>query len=151
MLHNDGPETEIGYRLAWARTYLKGMGLLDNSARGVWTLTDAGTTLVTDPSAADGQRRERVRELWSAHLAELRKARKTRLLREDAGPDRAGPAEELSWKEQLLGQLMGMRPDAFERLARRLLREADFNGVSVTGQKAIPGTTTLTPKPSPST
>ncbi|MGH3155657.1 MAG: winged helix-turn-helix domain-containing protein [Streptosporangiaceae bacterium] len=23
VLHNDGPETEIGYRLAWARTYLK--------------------------------------------------------------------------------------------------------------------------------
>jgi len=23
--HNDGPGTEIGYRLAWGRTYLKGM------------------------------------------------------------------------------------------------------------------------------
>jgi restriction system protein len=34
VLHNSGPETEIGYRLAWARTYLKGMGLLTNSARG---------------------------------------------------------------------------------------------------------------------
>jgi hypothetical protein len=63
VLHNNGPETEIGYRLAWARTYLKGMGLLDNSARGVWTLKDGGTALVTDPSAADDQRRERVREL----------------------------------------------------------------------------------------
>jgi restriction system protein len=35
VLHNDGPETEIGYRLAWARTYLKGMGLLTNSSRGL--------------------------------------------------------------------------------------------------------------------
>ena len=43
VLHNDGPETEIGYRLAWARTYLKGMGLLTNSSRGVWALTDDGT------------------------------------------------------------------------------------------------------------
>src|SRR5215475_3722042 len=34
VLHNDRPETEIGYRLAWARTYLKGMGLLTNSSRG---------------------------------------------------------------------------------------------------------------------
>ena len=51
VLHNNGPETEIGYRLAWARTYLKGMGLLTNSARGVWALTDEGTALVTDPSA----------------------------------------------------------------------------------------------------
>jgi restriction system protein len=41
ILHNNGPSTEISYRLAWARTYLKGMGLLTNSARGVWALTDA--------------------------------------------------------------------------------------------------------------
>jgi hypothetical protein len=34
VLHHDGPGTEIGYRLAWARTYLKGMGLLTNSSRG---------------------------------------------------------------------------------------------------------------------
>ncbi len=49
VLHNDGPETEIGYRLAWARTYLKAMGLLTNSARGVWALSDDGTTLLADP------------------------------------------------------------------------------------------------------
>jgi restriction system protein len=36
------PGTEIGYRLAWARTYLKGMGLAENSQRGVWSLADAG-------------------------------------------------------------------------------------------------------------
>jgi restriction system protein len=30
------------------------------------------------------------------------------------------------------GQLMSMRPGAFERLARRLLREADFGSVNVT-------------------
>ena len=46
VLHNNGPETEIGYRLAWARTYLKGMGLLTNSTRGIWALTDAGAALV---------------------------------------------------------------------------------------------------------
>ncbi len=73
VLHNNGPETEIGYRLAWARTYLKGMGLLTNSARGVWALTDEGTALVTDPSATDEQRRERVREIWAAHLIEAAK------------------------------------------------------------------------------
>ena len=40
--HGDGPQSQIEYRLAWARSYLKGMGLLDNSARGVWTLTEKG-------------------------------------------------------------------------------------------------------------
>ena len=40
-LHNPetGNQTEIEYRLAWARTYLKKYGLIDNSSRGVWALT----------------------------------------------------------------------------------------------------------------
>jgi restriction system protein len=41
-LHGDGPRTEFSYRLAWARTYLKKGGALDNSERGVWHLTPAG-------------------------------------------------------------------------------------------------------------
>jgi restriction system protein len=32
-------QTEVHYRLAWARTYLKKYGVLTNSARGIWTLT----------------------------------------------------------------------------------------------------------------
>src|SRR5580700_4157754 len=38
--HNDsGDLTEVAYRLAWARSYLKKFGLLENSQRGVWSLT----------------------------------------------------------------------------------------------------------------
>ena len=139
VLHNNGPETEIGYRLAWARTYLKGMGLLTNSARGVWALTDEGTALLTDPSATDGQRLEKVRQMWSAHLADLRKARKSRYSQNADEPDAAELAEEVSWKEQLLEQLLIMAPDAFERLAQRLLREADFDNVNVTGKSGDGG------------
>lgn len=32
-------QTEVAYRLAWARTYLKKYGFLENSSRGVWALT----------------------------------------------------------------------------------------------------------------
>ena len=37
VLHNSekSSQTEIGYRLAWARTYLKKAGYLENSSRGV--------------------------------------------------------------------------------------------------------------------
>jgi restriction system protein len=137
-LHNDGPETEIGYRIAWARTYLKGMGLLTNSSRGIWALTEAGTELVTSP-ASDSRRQERVRELWQAHLVELRKTRKARVSQPGAEPGAAEPTEAPGWKEQLLDQLMKMRPDAFERLTQRLLREADFDSVSVTGKSGDGG------------
>ena len=45
VLHGDGPGTEIAYRLAWARSYLKGLGLAENSRRGVDVnlAADAGT------------------------------------------------------------------------------------------------------------
>ena len=32
-------QTEVAYRLAWARTYLRKYGFLENSSRGIWTLT----------------------------------------------------------------------------------------------------------------
>jgi restriction system protein len=137
VLHNNGPETEIGYRLAWARTYLKGMGLLTNSTRGVWALTEDGTALLTDPSFTDEQRRRRVRDLWSAYLAELRKTRKKKTAHDD--PETEDVVEERDWKEQLLDQLTHMAPGAFERLAQRLLREADFGSVTVTGKSGDGG------------
>ena len=31
-------QTEIEYRLAWARTYLKKYGLIENSERGIWVV-----------------------------------------------------------------------------------------------------------------
>jgi hypothetical protein len=72
-----------------ARSYLKGMSLLTNSARGIWSLTDDGTALVTDPAATDSQRRQRTRELWQAHLVEARKARKARPSQDAGDPDTA--------------------------------------------------------------
>jgi restriction system protein len=139
VLHNEGPETEIGYRLAWARTYLKGMGLLTNSSRGVWALTDEGTALVTDPSVTDGQRTQRLRELRAGYLSERRASRRTSAPHQDDEPGGNGQPGDHGWKEQLLEQLMGMSPDAFERLARRLLREADFDSVNVTGRSGDGG------------
>lgn len=37
----EGTINEVDYRLAWSRTYLKKYGLLENSARGVWSLSKA--------------------------------------------------------------------------------------------------------------
>jgi restriction system protein len=139
VLHNNGPETEMGYRLAWARTHLKGIGLLANSVRGVWTLTEEGASLLADASISDYQRREKVRQLAAAYLVETRKARKVKQSQDNGEPDTAGLAEDRGWKEDLLDQLMNIRPSAFERLASRLLREADFDSVNVTGRSGDGG------------
>ena len=43
--HGPSGQTEVGYRMAWARTYLKKAGVLENSERGVWRLTPLGLTI----------------------------------------------------------------------------------------------------------
>ena len=37
-----GTQSEVAYRMAWARTYLKKAGLVDNTETGVWSLTEKG-------------------------------------------------------------------------------------------------------------
>lgn len=128
VLHGDGPTTEIEYRLAWARTYLKGMGLLTNSQRAVWSLTDAGRS-VTEPE---------IEPLRQAFLTRVREQRKT-AQRNKTEPEEESEDQDMNWRERLLDSLMQMKPDAFERLAQRLLREAGFVSATVTGRSGDGG------------
>jgi restriction system protein len=128
ILHGDGPRTEIAYRLAWCRTYLKMAGALENSARGVWTITDEGRKL-TPAEIAE----------VPARVHALRHA-KDKEAHDGAAPDDAEPAAAVpqvdasAWKEDLLTTLVELPPPAFERLCQRLLREAGFISVNVTGK-----------------
>jgi restriction system protein len=129
VLHNEGPRSEIEYRLAWARTYLKGMGFLDNSTRGVWATTEEGTT------AAKEDVERRYRELTAA-----RRRRRRRMGSEGPNP----PAEEMyatdsDWQERLLRSMLEMSPEGFERLAQRLLRAVGFVNTNVTARSGDGG------------
>lgn len=42
FIHTDNRQTKLGYNLAWAKTYLKRAGAIENSTRGVWSITDVG-------------------------------------------------------------------------------------------------------------
>jgi restriction system protein len=44
MSENDS-RPRMNYYLAWARTYLRRGGALENSGRGVWALTDKGKAI----------------------------------------------------------------------------------------------------------
>jgi hypothetical protein len=70
VLHGDGPRTKLEYRLAWARSYLKGMGALDNSERGVWSTTEAGRSTIP----------EDVVSRHAAYVTTLRETRKAKRL-----------------------------------------------------------------------
>lgn len=130
VLHGDGPQTELEYRIGWARSYLKGMGLLINSARSVWSLTEAGR-------AAE---EHEIEQLHRAYVTDARKRRR---------PSGGSPASvnddvdddpnRSSWREQLLDALMNVAPAAFERLTQRMLREAGFINTTVTGRSGDGG------------
>src|SRR3954471_20673632 len=40
FIHTDNRQTKLGYNLAWAKTYLKRVGAIENSSRGVWAITN---------------------------------------------------------------------------------------------------------------
>lgn len=114
VLHGDGPRTKIEYHLAWARSYLKGMGALDNSERGVWSTTEAGRSMTP----------EDVVSRHAAYVSSLREARKAKqLARAEQDDELEEESARRDWKERLLEVLFEVPPDGFERLARRLLRE----------------------------
>lgn len=130
ILHGDGPQTEIEYRLAWARTYLKGMGLATNSKQGIWSLTDEGKSVTEDQIPA--LRRQYLNNLREKREAKARAAEREELVSELTAEEVA-PEDDM-WRDELLEALMSMDPAAFERLTMRLLREAGFINTKVTGQ-----------------
>jgi restriction system protein len=126
--HKQGPETELEYRLAWARTYLKGVGALDNSQRGIWSVTDKGRALAEQDIASIPSQ---FRALSKAGgLPWQGDNDRPGSMQEPTRPEAAFP----KWKERLLEVLRAVPPDRFERLAQRLLREAGFLSVTVTGR-----------------
>jgi len=118
---HSGSVTELGYRLAWSRNYLKRYGLLENSARSVWSLTKKGQeTQHVDP-----------KEVNRIVKALDKKDRTIPSITEDNIPE--GDLS-LAWEQQLLEQLKSVSPAGFERLCQRLLRETGFVEVKVTGK-----------------
>jgi restriction system protein len=129
-LHNPDKsnQTAVGYRLAWARTYLRKFGLLENSSRGVWSLTPAAK----DNHAIDPQVVvKHVRNLDKKNAPQKRRKKKAL---NNANPDFDDESDD-DWRDQLHQVLtQQLSPDGFERLAQRLLRESGFVQVEVTGR-----------------
>ena len=59
--------SEVEYRFHWARTHLKAIGALENSARGIWTVTDHGRSM-SEPEMRTANRE------WKKSLREQRLA-----------------------------------------------------------------------------
>lgn len=117
-------------QVAWARFYLTREGLLDSSRRGVWRLTDKGAK--THLTYADAQL------IFKNQVQIDTEKRKQKQKLKEVGE--AEPPEELdistspNYRSQLLETILALPFAGFERLCQRLLREAGFQQVAVTGR-----------------
>ena len=119
--HGSSGRTEIEYRSAWARTYLRKAGLLENSERGIWALTPEGS----QAEVVDGRQIAR-------KIAKLFQAERSKTGEEPEPTAAVDTATTATWQDRLLAILQSMDPIAFERLCQRILRESGFIEVEVT-------------------
>lgn len=131
-VHKEGPQSELSYQLAWARTILKAAGAVNNQqGRGIWALTEEGRALTEVDMPA---------VLATASIA-LRSRGTNRRSgpgeNEDVISPELAPAED--WRDQLLRVLLHIPAPAFERLCQRLLRESGFLSVQITGRSGDGG------------
>jgi len=123
-------------QVAWARFYLKREGLLDSSTRGVWRLTDKGqATHLTYAQAQDIFRKQ-----VKIDTAARKQKQKDHPSETDVdSPEELDLSIAADYRDRLLAAIQALPFAGFERLCQRLLREAGFQQVAVTGRSGDNG------------
>lgn len=140
VMANESGRPRVNYYLAWARTYLKRGDAVENSSRGVWSLTPEGYKITeyaqTQAIHERVNREERERAKRKRLQSKLTSGTQDKDLPDpiEAARSDATGSDQLDWKAQLLSVLGDMHPGAFERLSQRLLRESGFTKVEVRGK-----------------
>ena len=135
--HKAGPQTEISYRIAWVKTWLKWGEVVDNPQRAVWVLTERGRS-------ATEQQIEALRLELRSNSGNRRKNNASEAAIQEQDLDLPKPEEILEfadddWQTELLGVIKEMDPSAFERLVRVLLLRLGFSQVEVVGRSGDGG------------
>lgn len=125
--------SELAYQLAWARTYMKNYGVIENSARAVWSIR---------PDYAQESTLDAKHIVQTVKAENLQRKNSGTQSAENGSPEDDGlesPDEVKPWRQQLLEILQKMDPYGFERLTQRILRECGFSQVEVTKQSGDGG------------
>ncbi len=134
-------KTELEYRLDWARTNLKKIGYLDNSARSVWTLTAKAKQKIEEKTIPSSE------EFHTEVLAAYKGSGDNKAIVEPEQQIAPNDQQDISdepndgeeWQVQLANVLQNIDPFAFERLCRRLLLEVGFLNVENTRRRGDGG------------
>lgn len=126
-------ESRFENQVQWAKFYLSKAGYIDSSKRGVWSLTDKAITAnISDEDA--GKIFSEVHKKFGGS----KKSRAKRGVTDATAPPDSMPAK-VDSKTKLIEIIRALPPAGFERLCQRLLREAGFQQVIVTGRSGDGG------------
>jgi restriction system protein len=134
-------QSKFDNQVAWARFYLVKEGYIDSSRHGVWALTEKGRNA---PEFSDDQINDLVQRVQGLSArSKIRRdspdvGRQVPRTDGDSTEDES-PDPDSSYREQLLATLKSVSASGFERLCQRLLREAGFEQVTVTGRSGDGG------------
>ena len=123
-------------QVSWARYYLVRSGYIDSSRRGVWGLTDKGRSVEALSSEEIAMVVQDVVAEWKAtrSAADEGSEQTAEEVIEERSPEELG-----DHRTRLLHVLRALPAPGFERLCQRLLREAGFEDVTVTGRSGDGG------------
>src|SRR5271166_4951148 len=127
-------EPRFRNQVAWARFYLVREGLLDSSKRGVWSLTERGRSTMLSP--------EQAREIFLKWVRIFQEERRAKASVAEPVADQvteATAATQTDYRSEVIKLLLNLPASGFERLSQRLLREAGFTQVVVTGSSGDGG------------
>lgn len=126
---NKNGGSRIKNQVNWGRMYLVNYGAIDNSKRGIWSLTEKGEKLdITTHEQAYAVIKS-VQELFKDNDNTEAKHEDESVTFEENAIHKAS-----NYKEQLLTILRNLPPSGFEKICQRLLRESGFMKVKVTGK-----------------
>lgn len=112
--------TKLEYELAWARTYLKNAGIIENVGYRIWAITpEFSKKQDIDPADVVKIMRNKSDNTPNDSIHE----------NTESVPDEYADQD---WRIELSEKLRVIDPYGFERLSMRLLRESGFDEVSVT-------------------
>lgn len=117
-------------QVAWARFYLSKAGYIASSRRGVWSLTEKGVQATLNDAQAQEIFQQIQAQLQAAYVAD----------QEDGEEEpEAVLIPDTDYRTALIERIRTLSPAGFERLSQRLLREAGFQQVEVTGRSGDGG------------
>ena len=129
---NKNGQSRVRNQVNWARQYLVWAGHLDSSKRGIWSLTEKGTSLDLALFDVMGT----LKQVQKAFKDEQKPKVQVEPFEDEAVEHEIEPQDH---RAKLLDLIKSLPPGGFERLSQRLLRESGFQQVVVTGRSGDGG------------